>query len=48
MTTNLENMENLENLGNLKTVKMSGETQGNLNFCMKKPGKYRENEKYVT
>ena len=34
--------------GILKIVKISGKTQGNLHFCRKKPGKLRENEKYVT
>ena len=42
MATNLENMENLENSGNLKIVKVSEETQGNLNFCEKEHEKLRE------
>ena len=35
VATNLESMENLENSGNLKIDKISGKTQGNLNFCGK-------------
>ena len=32
--------------GICKIVKISGKTQGNLNFSRKKPGKLKENEKY--
>ena len=48
VATNLENLENLENSGNWKNYENLGKTQGNLNVCGKKPGKLKENEKYVT
>ena len=36
------------NSGNLRNCPNLRKTQANLNFCRKKPGKLRENEKYVT
>ena len=48
MATNLENMENLEKSGNLKNCQNLRENSGKIEFLQKKPGKLRENEKYVT
>ena len=47
VATNLESIENLEYSGNLKNCQNLRETQGNVNF-VEKPGKLRENVKYVT
>ena len=46
--TNLENMKNLENSGNLKNCQNLRENSGKFELLWKKPGKLRENEKYVT
>ena len=47
MATNLENMENLETL-NLKNCENLRENSGKFELLYIKPGKLRENEKYVT
>ena len=48
MATKLENAENLDNSGNLKNCQNFRENLGKFVFLWKKPGKLRENEKYVT
>ena len=47
VATDLENMENLENSGNLKNCQNLRENSGKFELLQKKPGKPRENEKYV-
>ena len=48
VATNMENMENLKNSGNLKNCQNLRENSGKFELLWKKPGKLRENEKYVT
>ena len=49
VATNLENVENLGNAGNLKNCENLQENSGKFELKFwKKPGKLRENEKYVT
>ena len=48
VATNLENMEHLKNSGNLKNCQNLREDSGKIEFLWKKPGKLKENEKYVT
>ena len=48
IATNLENMENQENLGNLKNCQNLRENSGKFEFLWKRPGKLKENKKYVT
>ena len=45
--TNLENMESLENSGNLKNCQNLKENSGKFELFVEKPGKLRENVKYV-
>ena len=42
------NLENVENSGNLKNCENLWENSGKFERLWKKPGKLRENEKYVT
>ena len=48
VAANLENMENLENSGSLKNYQNLRENSGKFEFFVEKPGKLRENVKYVT